>query len=64
MAVRDLTAEVIDAHLRSLQPGHLVDVQSTDQHTVNHVVQRQGGFRGALRASSTKDFPCKAGGWM
>ncbi len=27
-------AEIIDAHLRSLQPGHLTDVISTDQHTV------------------------------
>jgi anti-sigma factor RsiW len=28
------TAELIDAHVRSLQPGHLTDVQSTDQHKV------------------------------
>lgn len=29
-----VTAELIDAHVRSLQPGHLTDVLSTDQHTV------------------------------
>jgi mycothiol system anti-sigma-R factor len=27
-------AEIIDAHVRSLQPGHLMDIASTDQHTV------------------------------
>jgi anti-sigma factor RsiW len=29
-----IAAELIDAHVRSLQPGHLTDVLSTDQHTV------------------------------
>jgi anti-sigma factor RsiW len=29
-----LTAELIDAHVRSMQPGHLTDVLSSEQHTV------------------------------
>jgi mycothiol system anti-sigma-R factor len=28
------SSEIIDAHIRSLQTGHLTDVASTDQHTV------------------------------
>jgi anti-sigma factor RsiW len=29
-----ILGEVVSAHLRSLQPQHLTDVQSSDQHTV------------------------------
>jgi anti-sigma factor RsiW len=31
---QQLTSEIVSAHLRSLQAGHLTDVISTDQHTV------------------------------
>lgn len=30
----DMTESVIASHIRALQPGHLMDVVSTDQHTV------------------------------
>jgi len=31
---QEAASEIVSAHLRSLQPGHLTDVETSDQHTV------------------------------
>ena len=33
-AREDAIPDLVNAHIRALQPGHLTDVESTDQHTV------------------------------